>query len=94
MTVVTRFPVVTVVTRFPVVTVVTRFPVVTVFRLLSSGLEVLDGAFATVTLPDPAGAPAKVQKDVVSQVTGGPCCNSAGVQSAERCRESGDRWTM
>ena len=70
----------------------TRFPVVAVFRLLSSGLEVLDGAFATVTPPDHAGAPAKVQKDVVSQVTGGPRYNGAGVQSAERC-ESGDRWT-
>ena len=36
----------------------------------------------------------KIQKDVVSQVTGGPCYNSAGVQSAERCGEPGDRWTM
>ena len=35
----------------------------------------------------------KVQKDVVSQVTGGPCYNNAGVQNAERC-ESDDRWTM
>ena len=60
--------------------------VMTVCRLLGSGLEVLDGAFATVTLPDPAGAPPKVQKDVVSQniealvpATGGLHYENAGV---------------
>ena len=36
----------------------------------------------------------KVQKDAVSQVTGGPCYNNEGVQNAERCGESGDGWTM
>ena len=36
----------------------------------------------------------KIQKDVVSQVVGAPYYNSAGVENAERCGESGDRWTM